>query len=216
MQARKLSSWPVPGGLLERLGRPPGEIEGPSRKRALDLARERWHGHEAELVASLLYASGDPDLLSMVQLDGDPVGSARRALQAGAAVLVDVTMVSAGIRLPPGQRMAVAVRQPGAEEMARRSGITRAAAGIKKAWDEFGARGVVAVGNAPTALLAVLDLAQHSVPPSCVIATCPGFTVATEAKQALADSGLPYLAVAGTRGGSGLAAAAMNLLLGSA
>lgn len=216
MQARKLSNWPVPGGLLERLGRPPDEIEERSRSRALELARERWQGDDAELVASLLYASGDADLMKHIRLGEDPIRCARRALQAGAAVLVDVTMVSSGVRLPSERRMAVAVQLPGAEEMARGSGITRAAAGIKRGWDDFGARGVVAIGNAPTALLAVLDLAQNAVPPSCVIATCPGFTLATEAKQALIESGLPYLAVTGSRGGSGLAAAAVNSLLGSA
>jgi len=215
MRARELSKWPVPGGLLERLGGPPEAIESRSRKLALELASERWEGEEAELVASLLYASGDPDLGRDVRLAGDPVGSARRALRNGAAVLVDVTMVGTGIRQPYGQRMAVAIRLPGAEEMARRSGITRAAAGIKKGWDDFGAGGVVAIGNAPTALLAVLDLAQHAVPPACLVATCPGFSIAAEAKEALAVSGLPHVAIAGSRGGSGLAAAALNFLLGS-
>ena len=75
--------------------------------------------------------------------------------------------------------------------------------------------GVAAIGNAPTALLAVLDLAGRCRPPACVIATCPGFSIAAEAKEALFSSGLPYVAIAGTRGGSGLAAAALNFLLGS-
>jgi len=215
MQARELSRWPVPGGLLERLGRPPHEIEARSREVARELAGERLQGDEAELAASLLYASGDPDLARDLRFGCDPVRSARSALARGAALLVDVTMTGAGIRLPAGRRMAVAIRLPGTEEMARGSGITRAAAGIKKGWDDFGAGGVVAVGNAPTALLAVLDLARQCSPPACVIATCPGFSIAAEAKEALASSGLPYVGVAGTRGGSGLAAAAVNFLLGT-
>lgn len=208
-----MSRWPVPGGLLDRLGRPPHEIERRSRQVARALVGDRWQGDEADLAASLLYASGDPDLGSDLRFGLDPVGCARRAFEAGAALLVDVTMTGAGIRLPAGRRMAVAIRLPGAEEMARRSGVTRAAAGIKKGWDDFGAGGVVAIGNAPTALLAVLDLAQQCSPPACVIATCPGFSIAADAKEALASSGLPYVAVAGTRGGSGLAAAAVNFLL---
>ncbi len=214
MQARELSRWPVPGGLLERLGRPPHEIEARSREVARERAGERWQGDEAELAACLLYASGDPDLARDLRFGCDPVRSARSALAEGAALLIDVTMTGAGIRLPPGRRMAVAISLPGTEEVAPGGGITRAAAGIKKGWDDFGAGGVVAVGNAPTALLAVLGLARQGRPPACVVATCPGFSIASEAKEALASSGLPYVGVAGTRGGSGLAAAAVNFLLG--
>jgi precorrin-8X/cobalt-precorrin-8 methylmutase len=213
MQARQLSRRPVPGGLLEKLGRPPEEIEARSRQVARELVGERWRGDEAELAASLLYAGGDPDLARDLRFGGDPIRRAHSALKEGAALLVDVTMVGAGIRLPAGRRLAVAIRLPGAEELARRSGITRAAAGIKKGWDDFGGGGVVAIGNAPTALLAVLDLAQSCRPPACVIATCPGFSIAAEAKDELISSGLPCVATAGTRGGSGLAAAAVNFLL---
>lgn len=215
MQAGQLSRWPVPGGLLERLGMPPQEIEARSRQAARRLVGERWQGDEAELAATLIYASGDPGIVRDLRLGRDPIGSARKALEEGAALLVDVTMLGAGVRLPAGQRMAVAIRQPGADVMARRSGITRAATGIKNGWDDFGCGGVVAIGNAPTALLAVLDLAQRCRPPACVIAACPGLSIAAEAKEALASSGLPYIAIAGTRGGSGLAAAAVNFLLGS-
>jgi precorrin-8X/cobalt-precorrin-8 methylmutase len=200
--------------LLDRLGLPPEEIEARSRQAARRLVGERWRGDEAELAANLLYAAGDPGLVHEIRLGGDPVARARSALAGGAAVLVDVTMVEAGIRLPAGRRLAVAIRLPGAGEMARRCRVTRAAAGIERGWDDFGASGVVAVGNAPTALLAVLDLARTCGPPACVIATCPGFMIAAEAKDALMSSGLPHVVVAGTRGGSGLAAAAVNFLLG--
>lgn len=215
MRARELSRWPVPGGLLDRLGLPPEAIEARSRRAARQLVGERWPEAEAELAASLVYASGDPGLVQEIRFGGDPVASARAALDAGAAVLVDVSMVGAGVRLPRGRSLEVAIRLPGAEETARRSGTTRAAAGILTGWDAFGAGGVVAVGNAPTALLAVLDLAGRCGPPACVIATCPGFSLAAEAKQALVSSGLPHVVVAGTRGGSGLAAAAVNFLLQS-
>jgi precorrin-8X/cobalt-precorrin-8 methylmutase len=213
MLAQKLSRWPVTGGYLERLGLPPEEIEARSRQVARELVGDRWGGEEAELAAALLYAAGDPGLIEDLRLGGDPVASARWALGHGAALLVDVTMVGSGIRLPAGRRMAVAIRLPGAEEMARRAGITRAAAGIKRGWDDFGAGGLVVIGNAPTALLAVLDLIDNCAPPACVVATCPGFHVATEAKEALLSSRIPHVVVAGSRGGSGLAAAAANHLL---
>jgi precorrin isomerase len=209
VQASELSRWPVPGGLLDRWGMPPEEIETRSRKLAREVIGERWQGEEAELAASILYAGGDPGLAGDVRFGGDPVTAARAALDRGCGLLADVGMVAAGVRLPLGRRMAVAIQLA-----ATGGGTTRAAAGIKAGWDGYGAGGLVVIGNAPTALLAVLDLAKSCGAPACVIATCPGFSIAAEAKEALVSSGLPCVAVAGTRGGSGLAAAAANHLLG--
>jgi precorrin-8X/cobalt-precorrin-8 methylmutase len=209
---RGLTPWPVPGGFLERLGRSPEAIEDRSRGLARALAGGRWQGAEAELAAALVYAAGDPSLLDLIRLAGDPVGRARRALARGAPLLVDVRMVAAGIRRDAGRRLGVAVAAPGAGALARRCRTTRAAAGMRLRWDDFGAGGVVAIGSAPTALLALLDLAVVR-PPACVVATCPGLQLAAEAKAALAASGLSHLVVSGSRGGSGLAAAAVNVLL---
>jgi precorrin-8X/cobalt-precorrin-8 methylmutase len=216
MRARHLSRWPVPGGWLERLGLPPAEIEGRSRAAAQSLVGDRWTGLERELAAALVYASGDPGVIGHLAMAGEPALRGRLALDAGCAILVDVSMVGSGIRLPKGRRLAVAVRAPGVEALARTWGTTRAAAGMRRCWDDFGAGGVVVIGNAPTALLAVLDLAAACAPPACVIATCPGLNVAREAKAALIASGLPHATIHGTRGGSGLAAAALNFLLEAA
>lgn len=214
MQARGLSRWPLPGGFLERLGRGPEEVEAASRRAARELVLGRWQKEEAELAATLVYAAGDPGLIEHIRFGRDPLGEGRAALGRGAPVLVDVFMVAAGVRLPAGRRLGVAVELAGTDELACQ-GITRAAAGVRRGWDEFGAGGVVVVGNAPTALLAVLDLATCCRPPACVIATCPGLHVAAEAKEALVDSGLPHVVVMGTRGSSGLAVAALNHLLRS-
>ena len=197
MQAPRLSRWPVPGGLLERLGLPPEEVEGRSRQVARELVGGSRQGDEAELAATLLYASGDPSLGCDLRFGGDPVGRARTALRGGAAVLTDVTMVAAGVRLPAGRRMAVAVGLPSAGETALRSGVTRAAAGIRLGWDEFGAGGIVVVGNAPTALLAVLDLAKLGTPPACVIATCPGFSATKRSRGIFISSSAACNAVTG-------------------
>jgi len=205
------AAWPLRGGWLEKLGRPPAEIEAGSRARALALLEGRWRGEEAELAASLVYAAGDAGLVGLVELRSDPLGAALAGLAAGGSLVVDVGMVAAGVR----RQALVATRMPGAERLALECGTTRAAAGMRLAWEQ-GPVGLVAVGNAPTALLAVLDLAQAGAPPGCVIATCPGFQVAAEAKAALAASGLPHLLVAGSRGGSGLAAAAVNSILARA
>jgi precorrin-8X/cobalt-precorrin-8 methylmutase len=196
-------TWPVPGGWLSRLGAPPEAIERRSRGIAREMAGARLEGAAAEVAAAIVYASGDPALLDSISIRGP--------LELGELpVLVDVGMVRAGLRF--SGETAVAVEAPGAAELAARTGTTRAAAGVKLLWEEFGAGGLVVVGNAPTALLAALDLAQ-AAPPRLVVASCPGFTLAEAAKAALVESGLPHVAVCGTRGGSGLAAAAANVLL---
>ncbi|HVB76248.1 MAG TPA: precorrin-8X methylmutase [Candidatus Nitrosotalea sp.] len=197
-------NWPTPGGWLERLGQSPDAIEGRSRGIAQDLVASRWSGLEAELAAAMVYAGGDPGLLESISIQGPiPVLDHR--------VLTDVDMVRSGLRGPidPG----VATKAPGAAELAQAAGTSRAAAGMHLLWQEYGQGGLVVIGNAPTALLCVLDLAP-SAPPAFVIATCPGFTLAAVAKRALQDSGLPHIALQGTRGGSGLAVAAANVLLG--
>ncbi|HEV2954035.1 MAG TPA: precorrin-8X methylmutase [Candidatus Dormibacteraeota bacterium] len=210
-----LKTWPHPGGLLERLGVAPDEIERGSRAAARQSVGARWVGAEADLAACLVYAAGDASLASLIEIGNDPVGNAVRALREGAPILVDVSMVRAGLR--SGDRpVIVAVDQIGASDLALSAGTTRSAAGVEIAWSRLQASPVVALGNAPTALLAVLDNARVMAP-ACVIATCPGFQIAAEAKAELsASKTIPHLAVAGTVGGSGLAVAALNFLLGLA
>lgn len=202
--------WPLQGGWLERLGQAPAEVEARSRSLALQAVDGRWQGADAELAAACVYASGDAGLASRLALGGNAGQAGVEALRRGAGVLVDVAMVGAGTRMP--RPPAVAVDAPGAAELAAKTSTTRAAAGVAICWETHGRGGLVAVGNAPSALLAVLDLAASRGAPACVIATCPGFTLAAEAKAALAASGLSFLAVLGSGGGSGLAAAALNSL----
>jgi glutamyl-tRNA reductase len=202
--------WPLPGGLLDRLGKTPVEIETRSRALAAD-STTRWSWPDAELAGSCVYAAGDPELAAAFSIEGEPARLGAEAIRAGAGVLVDTSMARAGatrIRNP----VAVAVQMDRAAELAKRAKTTRAAAGVRLAWEKFGRGGIVVVGNAPTALLAALDLAEAHGPPACLIATCPGFTLAAESKQILGESGLPHFAVTGTRGGTGLAVAVLNAI----
>ena len=112
-------------------------------------------------MARLVYAAGDPDLAERVSLVGDPIPAAIEALAGGANLVVDVGMVAAGLsptllsRL--GIEVHVAIRADGVAALAEQHGITRSAAGILALADRLDGA-VVAIGNAPTALLALLDL----------------------------------------------------------
>ena len=212
----------VPGPLLRKYGLPPDEIEPLSRHRIDALIGDRLPRSEPErgLVARLVYAAGDPNLAGQVTLCGNPIGAAVQALAHGAPLVLDVGMVAAGISpkllATLGIELQVAILAERANDLAAQHGITRSAGGILALADRLDGA-VVAIGNAPTALLALLDLsATGNVRPVAVIGMPVGFVAAEESKELLLTAGLPCIVVRGTRGGSPLAAATVNYLLGLA
>ena len=204
--------------LLDRFGLPPAEIE------QLSLGRlEQSAGHllptdpaARRLVLRVLYAAGDPDLAAQVRLHPEAVQAGLAALRRGTPVVVDVQMVAAGLqraRLAQlGCEVVVAIDQPEARRLADEARITRAAAGVRLLAPRL-ANAVVAIGNAPTALLALLDALEDGAPPPAVILGLPvGMVAAAESKAELLGRAVPYVTLLGTRGGSPLAAAALNAL----
>src|SRR5207248_848648 len=115
----------------------------------------------------LVYAAGDLSLIDAVRIDPRAVDQAVEALAAGRAVVLDVAMVAAGVAGGPLARLGcplhVAVAAPQAQEQARERDTTLAAAGMATLAPRW-AGGIVAVGNAPTALLALLDLVDAGAP----------------------------------------------------
>jgi precorrin-8X/cobalt-precorrin-8 methylmutase len=143
------------------------------------------------------------------------VRSARAALLAGAPVLCDAQMVASGItrrRLPAGNDVVCTLSDPSVPGLAARLGTTRSAAALDL-WRPLLAGSVVAIGNAPTALFRLLELiADGAARPAAVLGIPVGFIGAAESKEALAASGLEYLAVHGRRGGSAMTVAAVNAI----
>jgi cobyrinic acid a,c-diamide synthase len=209
---------PLPGLLLRQHGLPPAEIEALSASRIEARIGQRLPPREPEraLVARLVYAAGDPDLAERVVIRPGAIEAATAALAAGAPLIVDVGMVAAGLAQAElaavGVVARVAIRADGCAQLAARHGITRSAAGVL-ALAEYLDGAVVAIGNAPTALLALLDIvAETGARPAAVIGVPVGFVAAEESKELLLASDLPCIVVRGTRGGSALAAAAVNHL----
>ena len=173
------------------------------------------------LFRSLAHAAADPGLVrDLVWSDGAAMAG-RRALQAGAPILVDVEMVAHGItraRLPAQNLVLCSLRDPAVPDLAHRMATTRSAAAVEL-WREALPGAVVAIGNAPTALFHLLEMIAQGAPrPALVLGFPVGFVGAAEAKAALAENalGLAYVALRGRRGGSALAAAAVNALAGPA
>jgi precorrin-8X/cobalt-precorrin-8 methylmutase len=156
----------------------------------------------------VIHASADLSFADSLVLDEAALERGRAALAAGATVVCDTRMLAAGItRLAP----LVPLADPRAAARAARDGSTRSAAAMRIAVEEVGAGAVWVVGNAPTALQALLE---HPPPEPALIVGLPvGFVGAAAAKAALAGSGLPCLTNSGERGGSAVAAAAVNALL---
>jgi precorrin-8X/cobalt-precorrin-8 methylmutase len=166
----------------------------------------------------MIHACGMTDLPADLAWS-DGVGSAARdALARGATVLCDTSMVVAGVtrsRLPSGNPVVCTLADPRVAQLASGLGTTRSAAAVQL-WPEHLGGAVVAVGNAPTALYALLELIAAGAPrPAAVLGVPVGFVGAAESKAALAASGLPHLVVRGRRGGSAMASAAVNALAGA-
>ena len=173
------------------------------------------------LAIRLAHAAGDVALLDDLAWSRGAVAAGRRALAGGAAVLVDSAMVAAGIaqgRLPAGNKVVCTLRDPTVPALAASHKTTRSAAAVEL-WRAHLAGSVVAIGNAPTALFHLLEmLAAGADRPALILGFPVGFVGAAEAKEALAGfgRGLHYVTLKGRRGGSALAAAAVNALAGKA
>ncbi|MFD1931487.1 precorrin-8X methylmutase [Nonomuraea mangrovi] len=169
----------------------------------------------AQVAVRMIHACGMTDLVTDLAYSPGVVAVARAALRAGAPILCDAMMVASGVtrtRLPKDNEVICTLGDPGVPELAERMGTTRSAAALEL-WRERLDGAVVAVGNAPTALFRLLELVEEGAGrPAAVLGIPVGFIGAAESKQALASSGLEYLVVHGRRGGSAMAAAAVNAI----
>jgi precorrin-8X/cobalt-precorrin-8 methylmutase len=164
----------------------------------------------------MIHACGMTDLVDDLAWGGDPVPVAWAAIEAGAPIIVDVQMVAAGIITDrfPETDIDCGLSYQGVKDLANRLRTTRSAAAMELLGNRLNGA-IVAIGNAPTALYHLLDLIEAGGPrPAAIFAFPVGFVGAAESKQALIDAGLgvPYLTVRGRRGGSAIAAAAINAL----
>ncbi|MFL6062866.1 MAG: precorrin-8X methylmutase [Marmoricola sp.] len=177
---------------------------------------------DAERVAvRMIHGSGQTDLAADLEIHPRLVSAARGALEAGAPILTDAHMVASGVtraRLPLANEVVCTLRDPLVPELAAAFATTRSAAALAL-WGDRLEGAVVAIGNAPTALFHLLEMLLDGAPrPAAILGVPVGFIGAAESKRALAsfagDHGidLPFLTVHGRRGGSAIAASALNAL----
>jgi precorrin-8X/cobalt-precorrin-8 methylmutase len=207
------------GRLVDRYALPPAEIE------ALSLSRVRAalgpDGAEAgagrPLVERMVYAAGDPALAGAIRVHARAVAAGVAALRRGCAIVADVRMVEVALDRARAARLGCVVRcaidDPAVAAAARVRCLPRALVAMEALAAELDG-GVAVVGNAPTALLGLLDLVDGGkARPALIVGTPVGFVAAAEAKEELVARDVPFVTVVGTRGGSAVAAAATNALL---
>jgi precorrin-8X/cobalt-precorrin-8 methylmutase len=171
----------------------------------------------AHVAVRLIHSCGMTDITEDLEASPDAVKIGRNALAGGAAILCDSQMVANGItkaRLPKNNPIICTLNHPEVTELARQINNTRSAAALEL-WRPHLAGAVVAIGNAPTALFRLLELLDQNVAKPALILGFPvGFVGAAESKLELATNsrGVPFITLHGRRGGSAIAAAAVNAL----
>ncbi|MFE7775425.1 precorrin-8X methylmutase [Streptomyces sp. NPDC057445] len=175
----------------------------------------------SQVAVRMIHACGMVDLVRDLAYSPAVVSRARAALRAGAPILCDAQMVASGVtrkRLPADNDVICTLSDPSVPALAADLGTTRSAAALEL-WRDRLDGAVVAVGNAPTALFRLLEMIEEGAPrPAAVIGIPVGFIGAAESKDALAahGSGVEHLVVRGRRGGSAMAAAAINAIASEA
>jgi precorrin-8X/cobalt-precorrin-8 methylmutase len=174
----------------------------------------------ARTAVRMIHACGMVDLVADVVASAAFGMAATEALKHGAPILCDTEMVAAGItrsRLPAANEVVCTLADPRVPALASDLGTTRTAAAIEL-WREQLEGALVVIGNAPTALFRLLEILADGAPrPAAVIGVPVGFVGAAESKEALAGAApTAYLIVRGRRGGSAIAAAAVNALASEA
>jgi len=204
--------------LVERYVLPPNAIETLSLSRVRqaigDLALP---AHDIAIIERMVYAAGDVALAGQIRVHPQAVVAGSAALRAGCTVVADVNMVTVALNRAAlagfGCPLECGIADPGVVADAKALGLPRAMVAMRRLAPALEG-GIAVIGNAPTALLALLDLIdQGDVQPALIIGTPVGFVAAAESKDELMARSVPYVTIAGTRGGSAVAAAAMNALL---
>lgn len=171
-----------------------------------------------KVYSRIIHAAGDVEYAPIIRMSDDAIASGMKALAAGCDIYTDVEMVRTGINKRKlasfGGEVHCRIADPKVAATAKQLGITRSMAAMRSFGHALDGN-IVAIGNAPTALFEVLRLAEEEgVRPACIVGIPVGFVGAADSKAELAKNGqIPYITVEGTKGGSPIAAAAVNAMM---
>jgi len=197
----------------------PQEIERESMRIIRNHLQLNWNEQELKIVERCIHTSGDPTLEQVIRIHPQAIEVGIKALQQGATIITDVEMVRAGISKKQlthlGGSVECFLSNEGVAEQAAIWGITRSMAALRLNRERLKGA-IVAIGNAPTALIEVLELAKDpETRPALIIGIPVGFVGAKESKDLLwvEHKQIPSITILGHRGGSPLAATCVNALI---
>lgn len=182
-----------------------------------ELAHLQIPGTYAQIIKRVIHTTADFEYAHLFEAHPDAVARGKTALQEGCRIYADTSMIVAGVSKPSLRKLGCDVHcfvhDKDVVREAQQQGITRSICGINKASADTGYR-VFVVGNAPTALVRLCELyAEGKIRPDLVIGVPVGFVGASESKQMLKESGLPYMIIRGRKGGSTVGVAILNAML---
>jgi precorrin-8X/cobalt-precorrin-8 methylmutase len=171
---------------------------------------------EFAVVRRCIHATGDFTFAENMRFHPQAINAGLAAIRAGKNILVDVNMAASGISSTLltrfGGRVICRVAEPETAAMAKANGTTRSDAAMSRSVADN--IGIVAVGNAPTALLKVMELIDRGLfAPDLIIGVPVGFVNASESKEILVQQSYPFITALGRKGGTPVAVAAVNALL---
>lgn len=183
-------------------------------RREADLAR--FTPEEERVAVRIIHSCGMVEIASELYFSDGAAKAGITALEQGAPIFCDANMVAHGVtraRLPANNEVICTLTDPKVAELAQKLGTTRTAAAMEL-WRDKMAGAVLAFGNAPTALFHLLEMLDAGAPaPALVVAMPVGFVGAMESKEAaILSQKFPVIAMRGRKGGSAMAAGALNAL----
>lgn len=197
----------------------PMEIE----RRSMEIIKPHLAGlelsdAETKVYSRIIHAAGDVEYAPIIRIHPNAIAAAQAAMKAGKNIYTDVEMVRTGINKKKlavlGGEVKCLIADDEVARMAKSEGITRSMAAMRTFGKELEGA-IVAIGNAPTALYEVLRLVEEeNILPAVIVGIPVGFVGAADSKELLAkNKKVPYITVEGTKGGSPIAAAAVNAML---
>lgn len=196
----------------------PEDIEALSFKMIEDEAGDHGIPHDRwPIVRRMVHTSADFEYIQSVRFHPDAVEAGIKAIRSGKNIITDTTMALSGIRKASigrfGGKVVCNVADPEIGKKAKELGVTRSKLAVDMAVDDMDG-GIYAVGNAPTALLRLMELIREKkASPALILGFPVGFVNAAESKAELLDMDIPFITNVGRKGGSNIAAAVVNALI---
>lgn len=180
------------------------------------LRRQDIDPDQFTVIRRVIHATGDFSFAGLIHFHPMAIEAGLNAIRAGKNILTDVNMAAAGISksllTPYGGKVICKVAEPEVATLAKRNGLTRSQTAIEEGMREN--VGIVAIGNAPTALITIMNLiAEGKIRPDLIVGVPVGFVNAAESKEILVEQNYPHISCKGRKGGTTVSVAIVNALL---